>query len=165
MNKLALATCSFLIFSSCQESPHAKYYKNLTTTKTIVEKINHYFSDSTSNKLDISTYYTEDFMFHSFPSGTKKGIQTLRTEYINGFDQMKAMNMSLNIGHSIYLPGIAEQTFEFDGSVRVYYGATICRDTNCVDFSGYQTINFDNNKVSAIWEWADYGGVSNSLFQ
>ena len=36
--------------------------------------------------------------------------------------------------------------------------------TNSVDFSGYQTINFENGKISEIWEWADYGGVHNQLF-
>jgi len=73
--------------------------------------------------------------------------------------------MSINIGHSIYLPGIDEKTFDLDGSVRVYYGATISIDTNNIDFSGYQTINFKNEKISEIWEWADYGGVSNQLNQ
>ncbi len=73
------------------------------------------------------------------------------------------MNMSINIGHSIYLPGINEVTFEADGSVRVYYGATISNDTNNVDFSGYQTVDFKDGKISGIWEWADYGGVSNQL--
>ena len=32
--------------------------------------------------------------------------------------------MSINIGHSIYLPGLNEESFEIDGNVRVYYGAT-----------------------------------------
>ena len=76
---------------------------------------------------------------------------------------MKKMNMLINIGHSIYLPGINELTFKVDGSVRVYYGATISIDTNNVDFSGYQTVNFKDGKISGIWEWADYGGVSNQL--
>jgi len=76
---------------------------------------------------------------------------------------MKTMGMSINIGHSIYLPGIDEKTFDLDGSVRVYYGATISIDTNHIDFSGYQTINFKNEKISEIWEWCDYGGVSNQL--
>jgi len=71
--------------------------------------------------------------------------------------------MSINIGHSIYLPGIDEKTFKLDGSVRVYYGATISIDTNSIDFSGYQTINFKNEKISEIWEWADYGGISSQL--
>ena len=26
-------------------------------------------------------------------------------------------------------------------------------DTNQVEFSGYQTINFKDGKISAIWEW------------
>ena len=73
------------------------------------------------------------------------------------------MGYILSIGHSIYLPGIDQETFEFDGSVRLYYGASIGLDTNTVEFSGYQTINFYNGKISEIWEWADYGGVKDKL--
>ena len=72
---------------------------------------------------------------------------------------MKKMNMSINIGHSIYLPGIDEKSYKLDGSVRVYYGAIISIDTSNVGFSGYQTVDFKDGKISAIWEWADYGGV------
>jgi len=32
-----------------------------------------------------------------------------------------------------------------------------------VEFSGYQTINFLENKILAAWEWADYGGVQLEL--
>ena len=76
---------------------------------------------------------------------------------------MKKMNMSINIGHSIYLPGIDEVSHKIDGSVRLYYGATIFIDTNNVVFSGYQTVNFYEGKISEIWEWADYGGVNNKF--
>ena len=41
---------------------------------------------------------------------------------------------------------------------------TISIDTNNVEFSGYQTINFKEGKISNR-EWADYGGVSNQLSQ
>ena len=78
---------------------------------------------------------------------------------------MKKMNMSINIGNSIYLPGINEESHKVDGSVRLYYGATISIDTNIIEFSGYQTINFEEGKIYQIWEWADYGGVSNQLDQ
>jgi len=76
---------------------------------------------------------------------------------------MKQLNMSLNIGHSIYLPGMDEKSYKLDGSVRVYYGASISIDTTSIEFSGYQTVDFENGKISAIWEWADYGGVSSQL--
>ena len=71
----------------------------------------------------------------------------------------------MNIGHSIYLPGINEESHELDGSVCLYYGATISIDTNIVKFSGYQTINFEEGRISGIWEWADYVGVSSQLNQ
>ena len=76
---------------------------------------------------------------------------------------MKKMNISINIGHSIYLPGIDEKSHKLDGSVRVYYGAIISIDTSNVEFSGYQTVDFKDGRMSAIWEWADYGGVRNQL--
>lgn len=101
--------------------------------------------------------------FYFYRAAHKKGVKTSKVDYINSLNQMKKMNMSINIGHSIYLPGINEESHELDGSVRVYYGATISIDTNNVEFSGYQTVNFEEGKISVIWEWADYGGVSNQL--
>ena len=140
-----------------------EFTKNLDHFKDLVDDINTYFIDSSLENLAISNYYTEDFVFYSYPSGKKKGVETSKIDYINNLEQMKKINMSINIGHSIYLPGINEVTFEVDGSVRVYYGATISVDTNKVDFSGYQTVNFKDGRISGIWEWADYGGVSNQL--
>ena len=32
-----------------------------------------------------------------------------------------------------------------------------------IQYSGYQTINFKNQKISTVWEWADYGGISKLL--
>ena len=29
-----------------------------------------------------------------------------------------------------------------------------------MNFSGYQTINFDDGKISEIWEWKDNSGIS-----
>ena len=140
-----------------------EYKNNLDHFKNLIVDINTYFTDSTIEYLKISNYYTEDFVFYSYPAGHKRGVKTSKLDYINNLQQMKNMNMSINIGHSIYLPGVNEESFEIDGSVRVYYGATIYIDKNHVEFSGYQTINFKEGKVSAIWEWADYGGVSNQL--
>ena len=142
-----------------------EYKNNLDHFKNLIVDINTYFTDSTTEYLKISNYYTEDFVFYSYPAGHKRGVKTSKLDYINNLQQMKNMNMSINIGHSIYLPGVNEESFEIDGSVRVYYGATIYIDTNHVEFSGYQTINFKEGKISAIWEWADYGGVSNQLSQ
>ena len=142
-----------------------EYTKNLDHFKNLIKDINVYFTDSTLENLAIDSYYTDDFIFYSYPSGHKKGVKTSKVDYINNLEQMKKMNMSINIGHSIYLPGINEESYDLDGSVRVYYGATMSIDTNNVDFSGYQTINFEEGKISGIWEWADYGGVSNQLIQ
>ena len=142
-----------------------EYKNNLDHFKNLIVDINTYFTDSTIEYLKISNYYTEDFIFYSYPAGHKRGVKTSKLDYINNLQQMKNMNMAISIGHSIYLPGVNEESFEIDGSVRVYYGATIYIDTNHVEFSGYQTINFKDGKISAIWEWADYGGVSNQLSQ
>jgi hypothetical protein len=142
-----------------------EYKDNLDHFKNLVDDVNTYFIDSTIESLEISNYYTEDFIFYSYPAGDKQGVKTSKLDYINNIQQMRNMNMSINIGHSIYLPGLNEESFDIDGSVRVYYGATISIDTNNVEFSGYQTINFKEGKISAIWEWADYGGVSNQLSQ
>jgi hypothetical protein len=164
MKKILFLFFSVSILFSCNNDKKV-YAKNLKHFKNLIEDINIYFIDSTLNNLEISNYYTEDFVFYSYPAGHKKGVKTAKIDYINKLNQMKKMNMSINIGHSIYLPGINEESHKLDGSVRLYYGATISIDTNIVEFSGYQTINFEEGKVSGIWEWADYGGVSNQLNQ
>ena len=61
------------------------------------------------------------------------------------------------------MPGLDKNSYELDGSVRVYYGAIFSADSNKVEYSGYQTINFLDNKIKEIWEWADYGGVNEKL--
>ena len=162
MKKILFIFLSVSILFSCNNDEKV-YEKNLNHFKNLIEDINVYFIDSTINNLEISNYYTDDFVFYSYPAGHKKGVQSAKVDYINNLNQMKKMNMSINIGHSIYLPGINEESHELDGSVRLYYGATISMDTNSVEFSGYQTINFEEGKISGIWEWADYGGVSNQL--
>ena len=153
----------FLFYSNNNQNDHKfvnLYEKNLNHYKDLVEDINLYFDISKQDSIDLSNYYTDDFRFHSFPASFKKGVITTKEDYINGFMQMRKMNMSLDIGHSIYLPGIDQDSYKIDGSVRVYYGAELSLDTNIVEFSGYRTINFEAGKISEIWEWADYGGVN-----
>lgn len=162
MKKLLVVLFFVSILFSCKNDEN-EYKNNLIQFKNLIEDINTYFIDSKLDSLQISHYYTEDFVFHSYPAGHKKGVITSKVNYINNFNQMKNMNMSINITHSIYLPGINEESHDIDGSVRVYYGATISNDTIDVEFSGYQTINFSEGKISTIWEWADYGGVSNQF--
>jgi len=164
MKQLLFILFSVTILSSCVNGKK-EYTKNLDQYKNLITEINTYFIDSTLENLEISNYYTEGFIFYSYPVGHKKGLKTSKIDYINNLEQMKKMNMSINIEHSIYLPGINEESYDFDGSVRVYYGATISIDTKNVEFSGYQTINFKQGKISGIWEWADYGGVSSQLNQ
>ena len=162
MKKLLLILICVALIFSCREKDTG-YNKNMEIFKEVVSEINKYFENPDLKEINISEYYTEDFVFHSYIAGNKKGQETLKSEYISHLEEIKIMGMLINIGHSIYLPGIDEKTFKLDGSVRVYYGATISIDTNSVDFSGYQTINFKNEKISEIWEWADYGGVNNQL--
>jgi hypothetical protein len=162
MKKLLLILLCLPLIFSCGEKDTG-YNKNMETFKVVVSEVNSYFENPDLKEINISKYYTEDFVFHSYAAGNKKGQETVKSEYISHLEEMKMMRMSINIGHSIYLPGIDEKTFDLDGSVRVYYGATISIDTNHIDFSGYQTINFKNEKISEIWEWADYGGISSQL--
>ena len=161
MKKILLTFFCISILFSCNNSN--EYEKNLDHFQHLIKDINTYFIDSIQNTLAISDYYTEDFIFYSYPVGYKKGVETNKSDYIRNLKQMKQINMSINIGHSIYLPGIDKDSYKLDGSVRVYYGATLSIDTSNVEFSGYQTVDFRDGKILAIWEWADYGGVSNQL--
>ena len=151
------------IFFACDNKKN-EFENNLNNYKILINEINNYFIDSSDQAIaDISSYYTNDFVFYSFPVGYKKGIETTKSKYIKNFTQMKKKNLSLNIVHSIYLPGIDEKSHKIDGSVRVYYGANIYLKKSNIEYSGYQTINFRAGKICAIWEWADYGGISSQL--
>ena len=162
MKKILFTFFCISVFFSCNNDSN-EYEKNLDHFKHLIKDINTYFINSKQDTLKISDYYDEDFVFYSYPAGHKKGVETNKSEYIGNLNQMKKVNMSINIGHSIYLPGIDEESYKLDGSVRVYYGATLSFDTSNVEFSGYQTVDFRDGKILAIWEWADYGGVSNQL--
>ena len=162
MKKLLLTLFCVSVLFSCNNDSH-EYEKNLNHFKHLIKDINTYFIDSTQETLAISDYYTEDFIFYSYPVGHKKGVETNKSDYIRNLKKMKQINMSINIGHSIYLPGIDKDSYKLDGSVRVYYGATLSIGKSNVEFSGYQTVDFRDGKILAIWEWADYGGVSNQL--
>ena len=164
MKKILFTLFFISVLFSCKNDSN-KYEKNLEKFKNEIKDINTYFINSTQDTIDISDYYTEDFIFYTYPAGHKKGVRTNRFDYIASLNQMKKMNLSINIGHSIYLPGIDEVSYEMDGSVRVYYGATLSFDSSDVEFSGYQTVNFRDGKIMAIWEWADFGGVKSQLNQ
>lgn len=160
-NILILSALIFLF--SCCENKIKRYEQNLETLKILVDDINNYYKSSDSSALDISQYFTSDFIFYSFTAGSPKGVPASLTEYQDGIlSHLKKNGFSIEIGHSIYLPGIDENTHEIDGSVRAYSKATVSRE-NSVELSAYRTVNFKNGKISGIWEWADYGGLIKQL--
>jgi len=161
MNKLLIITV-FIPFSLFSQGIQS-YEENLSHYKKLVSHINSYFKDTTIKSHEISNYFSENFVFYSYPANHKKGVETNKLDYIKNFQNMRNKNLSISIGHSIYLPGLDQESLEYDGSVRAYFGSTISIDTDSVEFSGYRTINFISGKISAIWEWADYGGVNNQL--
>lgn len=162
MRKLLFYFFISFFFVSCNKES-SRYNINLNNFKCLVNDINIFFSDTTQYSIEISEYFTDDFVYHSFPAGQKKGVDTCKDDYIQTINQIKEMGIIINIVHSIYLPGINEDTHKLDGSVRVYYGADILLDSNRTNYSGYQTVNFKDGKVSELWEWADFGGVGNHL--
>tara|TARA_B100000989_G_scaffold85517_1_gene61355 strand:- start:938 stop:1441 length:504 start_codon:yes stop_codon:yes gene_type:complete len=162
MKKLLMIFILYNLFlTSCSNNSH--FNENLKICEDLVLYINSFFCDTASSDYILSNYYTDDFIFHYFPAGNRKGIKVSKEEFLNFAIEMKKNNANLNIAHTIFLPGINESTHRTDGSVRVYYGADIFYKKDTIQYSGYQTINFKNQKISAIWEWADYGGISKLL--
>ena len=151
-----------LLLSSCNMKLR-EYEKNCNEVKALVDQINSFFKSENLSDINISSYYSNDFIFNSYPEGFRKGIKTNKTDYINYLKKLKKSNIFLEIVHVIYMPGLDENSYEIDGSVRVYYGAILSADSNKIEYSGYQTINFLDNKIKEIWEWADYGGVNEKL--
>ena len=164
MRKILFYFVCILFLISCDNGIN-EYQRNLAQVQKIIDDINFYFMDSTQIDLNISSYYTEDFLFHTYPVHHKKGLTIDKQAYIDNLFSIKEKNLKFNIGHVISLPGIDEKSYTIDGSVRIYYGATIFTDTNHVEYSGYQTINFRDGKLSEAWEWADYTGIKYMLNQ
>jgi len=101
MKKILFTFFCISVFFSCNNDIN-EYEKNLDHFKHLIKDINTYFIDSKQDTLKISDYYDEDFIFYSFPAGHKKGVETNKSDYIENLNQMKKVNMSINIGHSIY---------------------------------------------------------------
>ena len=163
--KTALIISILFLLFSCDINKLNLYERNMKTHNLLVNDINNYYENTDSIALDIRKYFTADFKFYSFTAGSPKGVESNLKNYQDGvLKLLKNNNFSLKIGHSIYLPGIDENTYEIDGSVRVYYKVTVRRE-NTVELSAYRTVNFEDGKISGIWEWADYGGLSNQLYE
>ena len=69
-----LIVCSLFLFSCV--SQHDDYYNNLEIFKAVVLDINTYFEDLNLEDHDLDKYYTDDFLFHSYAAGNKKGLAT-----------------------------------------------------------------------------------------
>ena len=81
------------------------YKKNADLHKNLIKEINEFFKDGKKNNLKISNYYADDFIFYSFPAGHKKGVESLKFNYLQRFAKMKDRNISLKIVHDL-LAGI-----------------------------------------------------------
>ena len=92
IKKIILSFCFISIFFSCNNE-RSEYDKNLNHFKNLIKEINNYFTDVTKGNIEISNYYTEDFIFYSYPAGHKKGVETNKSDYIRNLQQMKQMNM------------------------------------------------------------------------
>ena len=77
MKNIFLLFFSVSILFSCNNDKKV-YEKNLSHFKNLIEEINIYFIDSTMNNLEISNYYTKDFVFYSYPAGHKKECNQLK---------------------------------------------------------------------------------------
>jgi hypothetical protein len=162
MKNTLLISVLFLLYS-CDISELKLYEKNMKIHKLLVNDINNYYENTDSLALEISKYFTADFKFYSFTAGSPKGVESnLKNYQDGGLKLLKKNGFSLKIGHSIYLPGIDKNTYEIDGSVRIYYKVTVSGE-DTVELSAYRTVNFEDGKISGIWEWADYGGLFNQL--
>lgn len=56
----------------------------METLKLLVDDINNYYESSDSSALDISQYFTSDFIFYSFTASSPKGVPASLTECQDG---------------------------------------------------------------------------------
>ena len=66
-----------------KKSMITKYLGLNFEVKALIEQINSFFKSEHGNDINISSYYTNDFIFNSYPEGFRKGVQTYKLEYIN----------------------------------------------------------------------------------
>ena len=110
MQKILFTLFCVSVLFSCNNDSN-KYEKNLEHFKTLIKDINTYFIDSTQDTIDISDYYTEDFIFYSYPAGHKKGVGTNRSDYIANLNQMKKMNLEITCNTTRCVSGSASNSW------------------------------------------------------
>ena len=71
MNKTILISFFFVLFFSCNRS-HYEFDNNLSNYKELTLELNDYFIDQKEGELNISDYYTEDFIFILFLQEIKR---------------------------------------------------------------------------------------------
>lgn len=150
-----------------------EYNKNMEIHEEFVSKINAYFKDS--SEIDFYEYMTDDCVIKSYVAG--KPLETPVHEWIDNLEQWRKYGGVLEIYNDeskkdakmytdkwnrsffippLYLPG-CDMDYSLDGSVRLYYVAS----ADEVVWSGYDSVNFREGKISLIESFADFGGVQN----
>jgi hypothetical protein len=167
MKTLTLALCASVLAIGCnQSSTHtgsginaetkAIYEKNLAVLKSMNSAFENEQLDEWSKFVADSARWNPAG-YGALPSTKAQWAATL-TGYAADWDSLRLMNAN-------YLPGVDQETKEFDGSVR-YYGIWVGRHKSGLEtsLSYYATADFNKDgKVVVYSEYFDVGGLMNAL--
>ncbi len=134
----------------------ALYEKNLVTLKAMNSAFENEQMDNWG------TYVSDTAVWNSAAYGSVPGTKATWAATLGGYvadwDSIRLMN-------AIYLPGLDQNTAEFDGSVR-YYGLWVARHKSGVEtsLSYYATADFNSDgKLVVYSEFYDLGGLLNAI--
>lgn len=167
MKTITLVLCASLLVIGCNQSGtysgsgmnsemKALYEKNLGVLKAMI-------SAYESEQLDTWSQYVADSArwnpagYGALPS-TKGQWAAALSAYHADWDSIRLMNAN-------FLPGLDQETKEFDGSVR-FYGLWVGRHKSGVETSVnyYATADFNQEGKLAVYsEYFDVGGLINAL--
>lgn len=167
MKTLTLALCVFILVMGCNPSsthtgsginPETKviYEKNLVVLKAMNNAFENEQLDEWSNFVADSARWNPAG-YGALPSTKEQWVATL-TGYVADWDSIRLMNAN-------YLPGLDQDTKEFDGSVR-FYGLWVGRHKSGLETSVnyYATADFNSEgKVVVYSEFFDVGGLLNAI--
>lgn len=167
MKTITLALCASILVIGCNQSStqtgsaidsetKAAYEKNLAELKAMINAYENEQLDEWSKYVADSARWNPAG-YGALPS-TKEQWAAALTGYVADWDSLKLMNAN-------YLPGLDQNTKEFDGSVR-YYGLWVGRHKSGIEtsLSYYATADFNSDgKVVVYSEYYDVGGLLNAL--
>lgn len=110
----------------------------------ILEKYLTYLEDGNIDSL--TNLLSEEYLMYRYPVMESKGLISNKKEIIQEYEK-KFEGAKIDIGHTIFLPGIDTINLNLDGSVRVYSAQSWTISNKVINMSIYETYDFKNDSI------------------